>query len=173
MGSIRLDGLQRVTPHAVINDPSPRVSFEDEFEYKDIKLDLSIGQDRSNAPDGTSVNTIDLKDLRDAEDFKQALFNMFTTMPGQKILNPYFGLNLSHYCFNPINKVTADHIARAILIETPIQDPRIRIAHLSVVGDISMNTYHITFTLVLPSKKSSEIRIKGILNADGFSLGDN
>ena len=172
MASIKLDGLQRVTPHAVINDLSPRVSFEDEFDYKDIKFDLEFGEDRSNAPDGTSINTIDLKDLRDAADIKQALYNLFSTMPGQKLLNPYFGLNLAHYCFSPITKITADHIARSILIETPRQDPRINIVNLQVVGDINMNTYNVTFTLALPSKKSSEIRIKGQMNADGFSIVD-
>ena len=173
MASIKLDGLQRTTPHVVADDLTPHVSFEDDFDFKDIKLDIEFTDDRSNAPDGTSINNSDLKDLRDAEDLKQALYNLFSTMPGQKLLNPYFGLNLSHYCFNPINKITADHIARSILIETPRQDGRINIAQLQVIGDIAMNTYHVTFTLILPSKQSSEIKIKGFLNADGFSFGDN
>jgi len=99
MASIKLTGFENVKPQANNNNASPRVVAEDTFKYKDIKLDLEISTDLSNSPDGTSVNNNDLADLRDQHDIRQALRNIFRTMPGQKILNPYFGLNLAHYCF--------------------------------------------------------------------------
>ena len=170
MASIKLSGFERRRPQVNSNVTEPRVVDEDTFRYKDIKLDLEFSTDLSNSPDGTSVNTSDLGDLRDENDLKQSVKNIFRTMPGQKLLNPYFGLNMAHYCFDPINSVTADHIARTILIEVPQHDPRINIKHLSVVGDIENAQYNIEFTLSLPDVDKGLLNIKGILNSDGFDL---
>jgi len=172
MASIKLRGFENAKPQANRNNVAPRVVAEDTFKYKDIELDLKITTDLSNSPDGTSINSNDLADLRDAHDIKQALQNIFSTMPGQKILNPYFGLNLAHYCFDPVTNVTADHIARTILIEAPQQDNRINIKHLSVTGDVDRNVYEIEFTLMLPDVNSGLLNIKGLLNSDGFDLNN-
>lgn len=170
MASIKLTGFEKTTPQATVNNPTPNVVSEDEYRYKDITLDLKFGTDLTNSPDGTSINTNDLDDLKDEHDIKQALTNIFRTMPGQKLLNPYFGLNMAHYCFDPINRITADHIARTILIEAPQQDNRIDIKHLSVIGDVDKNVYEIEFTLALPNVNSGLLNIKGLLNSDGFAL---
>ena len=169
MASIRLKGFTKITPQSNINDLTPRIVAEDEFVYKDIKFDLAFKTDMSNAADGTAVNTSDLQDLRDEHDVTQALKNIFRTIPGQKILSPYFGLNLAHYCFEPVNSVTADHIARTILIEAPQQDSRLNIKHLTVIGDPDTNRYEIEFVLTLPDVGKSLLNIKGILNSDGFT----
>ena len=170
MASIKLDGFEKRRSQVTVNDPNPRILPEDEFTYKDIKYDLSFKTDLSNASDGTSVNTSDLEDLRDEHDIKQALNNIFNTMPGQKVLNPYFGLDLRHYCFDPVTNVTADHIARTILIEAPSQDSRINIVSLSVVGFIDLQQYQIEFTLQIDDIDSTLLNIKGTLNSDGFTL---
>ena len=170
MASIKLTGFVKLSPQITVNDPSPRILPEDEFVYKDIKLDLQFEGDLTNSPDGTTINTNDLVDLRDDNDIRQAVKNLFSTMPGQKVLNPYFGLNLSHYCFDPINPITANHLARTILIEAPAQDSRINIKHLFVNGNTDSNTYEIEFTLFIDNVNSGLLNIKGILNSDGFTL---
>tara|TARA_R110002020_G_scaffold30367_9_gene95787 strand:- start:1571 stop:2092 length:522 start_codon:yes stop_codon:yes gene_type:complete len=172
MASIKLRGLEKIKPHITVDDPTPRVSSDDEFTFKDIKLDLEFEQDSTNLPDGTTINTKDLKDLRDINDIKQALINILNTSPGQKLLNPFFGLNLSHYCFDPITRITADHIARTILVETPMQDSRINIKHLHVEGNIDENTYNIGFNITIPGSNTDVVNIKGILNSDGFTLSN-
>jgi len=172
MASIKLQGFEQIKPHVTVQDPTPRVPYEGEFRYRDIKLDFEWETDTSNLPDGTSINTQDLRDLRDVEDIKQALRNIFNTAPGQKLLNPFFGLNLMHYCFDPITRITADHIARTILVETPQQDSRINIKHLNVEGDIDTSTYNITFSIIIPGSNLDVVNIKGILNSDAFSIQD-
>ena len=170
MASIKLDNFRRQDPHAVIYDIEPRTVAEEAYLYKDIKLDLEFESDLTNSPDGTSVNSNDLAVLKDEQDVVNALRNIFSTLPGQKVLNPFFGLNLSHYCFDPINRITADHIARTILIETPLQDSRISIKYLTVVGKEDENVYSIEFQLELPDIKTGILNIKGVLNSDGMHI---
>ena len=171
MASIKLQGFEQVKPQKMVQNPNPKPSIDkDDFVYRDIRFDLQFDQDSTNLPDGTSVNTQDLADLKDVEDIKQALNNIFNTSPGQKLLNPYFGLNLTHYCFDPITRITADHIARTVLVETPQQDSRINIKHLTVEGDIDSSTYDITFSIIVPGSTMDVVNIKGVLNADGFSI---
>ena len=100
----------------------------------------------------------------------QSLYNLLTTIPGQKLLNPAYGLNLSHYCFEPINNVTSDHIARSLLIEVPKFEPRIQITNLNVVGHRELSEYHITFGIHVPDYETDILTIKGIVNSDGFKF---
>ena len=170
MASIKLDTFKMQSPQSVAYDKEPRTVDEERYVYKDIRLDLRFETDLTNSPDGTSINSGDLATLKDERELVNALKNVFSTLPGQKLLNPFFGLNLSHYCFDPVNRVTADHIARTILIETPLQDSRLNIKYLRVTGDQEAQQYSIEFTLDLPTLKAGLLNIKGILNSDGFTI---
>ena len=62
--------------------------------YRDIVLDLKIDYTKNTQLEKRR----EIKDLQISENLgaiKNSLFNLFTTMPGQKILNPLFGLNLT------------------------------------------------------------------------------
>ena len=170
MGSINLDEYSRTVPQQIQGNLRPRVLSEDAYKYKDIKLDLGFEIAVSNLPDSTPESTRDLTDLRNIQDVKQALLNLLTTVPGQKLLNPNFGLNLSHYCFEPITRITADHIARTILIEVPRQEPRLSISNLNVIGDIEEATYEIEFGIYVEELDNQAVTFKGLLNSDGFKF---
>jgi len=170
MPSINLQGLKAIKPQATREDLDPRVVPESQFKYKDIKLDLEFSSVNNNLADNTAINTKDLLDLRDIHDIKQSIYNMFNTMPGQKLLNPYFGLNLAHYCFEPITRITADRIARTILLEAPRQEPRMAIRHLTVEGNIELNQYNIVFNIHIDDADLEARWIKGKLNSDGFKF---
>ena len=164
MGSINIYGFEKDVPQVVEGDIRPNVTVGNEFTYKDIRFDLEYGAITDNNPADNSSNTTDLSDLRDLAAIKQAIFNLFTTVPGQKLLNPTYGLNLSHFCFEPITQITADHIARTVLIEAPKNEPRIDIIHLEIVGNGETNTYEITFSLTVPEYDNTVLNIKGIIN---------
>ena len=170
MASVNLDMLKAVDPHVTINDLDPHVGPDYAFKYKDIKLDLEYNTVNSNLPDDTSQGTKDLMDLKDMNDIKQSIFNLFNTKPGQKLLNPAFGLDLSHYCFEPVTQITADHLARTILVEGPGQEPRITITQLKVVGDVESGTYNISFNLEIPDNDIEVRLVKGKINSDGFKF---
>ena len=170
MASIKLAGLKEIQPHIVEGDLNPRVLEEEDYLYKDIQLDLEIGDTIGNFPITKGKGISDIKDLRNIQDIKQSLLNIFNTVPGQKLLNPYLGLNLSKYLFDPINAQTADLIARSIYLGLPAQEPRITITHLSVIGSIDEGIYDVQFGIQYRDKQIEEVVFKGTLSQEGMDL---
>ena len=170
MGSIRIDSLEKISPQATKDDLSPRVASMNEYTFKDVEFDLKIGTVVGNRPGNKPINNTDLTDLRDLAAIRQSIINIFNTTPGQKILNPNLGMNLSYFLFDPITEQTADLIARSILKGLAAQEPRVQITNLQVIGDIPGNSYLITFVLQLPNLNTSKAKFNGILTADGFTV---
>tara|TARA_R110002050_G_scaffold300427_3_gene469739 strand:- start:232 stop:747 length:516 start_codon:yes stop_codon:yes gene_type:complete len=170
MSSIDLKFLERSTPHTTEADPNPNVVSNDQYIYKDIKLDLEIGTVVGNLPANKPLDNTDFDDLRDIADIKQSLTNILNTQPGQKLLNPYLGLNLSRFCFEPINSITGDALARAIIGGLPAQEPRITISNLNVVGDPMTGVYTCEFTLSMTNKIMRAFYLKGTLDTTGFKF---
>ena len=98
MGKINLQFLEKQSPHSVEDDLSPNIVSADHYTYKDIKLDLQVGDIHGNLPVNLPLDNADFADLRDIDDLKQSLSNILNTKPGQKLLNPHFGLDLSNFC---------------------------------------------------------------------------
>ena len=170
MGSINLNELKSVKPQATVNNPNPNVEGNDNYTYKDIALDLQYTNVNNNAANpGAFINT-DITHLQDIADIKNSIENLLTTRPGQKLLNPTFGLNLGAYCFEPVNRVTADRIARTVLIDVPNQEPRIEISSLHVVGYEESGTYEIEFGIKIKDSTVGAQKMKGRLNSDGFKF---
>ena len=170
MGSLNLDFIEKSEPHATEADPNPTVVPSDEYTFKDIKLDLSLGRLYGNMPADKSLNNTDLADIRDIHAIKQSLANILATTPGQKLLNPYFGLDLTKFLFDPVTEQTGDLIARSILSGLADQEPRIIISQLQVFGDIDRHQYEITFTVGFPGLNVSDVQIQGTLSTSGFNL---
>jgi phage baseplate assembly protein W len=170
MGKINLQFLEKQSPHSVEDDLSPNIVSADHYTYKDIKLDLQVGDIHGNIPANLPLDNADFADLRDIDDLKQSLSNILNTKPGQKLLNPYFGLDLSNFCFEPITETTADLLARSIIRGLPMQEPRIQIEHLNVEGDIEQNTYTCTFTIKPVDSALNVMRISAVLGSDGFTI---
>ena len=60
-------------------------------------------------------NQQNLKAQYDLGAIKNSIKNIFVTFPGQKLLNPTFGLNLMQFLFLPISEVTANLIGQRIV----------------------------------------------------------
>jgi phage baseplate assembly protein W len=170
MGSIRIDSLARIVPQATKDDMSPSVASTDQYSFRDIEFDLFLGTVVGNRPGNKPINNTDINDLRDLAAIRQSVVNIFNTKPGEKILNPYLGMDLSHFLFDPITEQTADLIARSILKGLGEQEPRVRITNLQVIGDIPSNSYLITFVLQLPNLNTNKVRFNGVLTTDGFTV---
>ena len=169
MGSITIQSLEKISPRTTKDDLSPRTALTDDYTYRDVEFDLKLDNLGNVNPNDKTVNNIDITDLRDLMAIKQSVVNIFNTRPGQKILNPDLGMDLTHFLFDPITEQTADLLARSILKGLAVQEPRIRITNLEVVGDIPSNRYMITFVLQLPNLNTSKITFNGILTTDGFT----
>ena len=170
---IRLDRLKRVDPRTTADDRLPPQTPGNMYVYKDVKLDIDFIGYNGNIPAKMIVDESDIGDLRDSHDIRQSLTNLFNTKPGDRLTNPYFGLNLSTFLFDPITKITADLIGRSIIDGVGQFEPRVDLAQLDVVGRPDLNQYKINFTIKFTDENLSDTSFAGILNSDGFMFGDN
>ena len=171
MGSINLKSeLTRAHSRSSGADNSQPVPKKDEYTFKDIRMDIQFASNANNLPANSSPTAIDLEDLRDLQAIKQSIKNIFNTMPGQRLLNPKFGLNLAAFLFEPVNRITADTIARAIYFELPRQEPRIELDNISVMGDVDQGQYDVSFVITTSQKNMVNITVNGALTSDGFKF---
>ena len=170
MATINLNRFKQKPAQSVVNDEKPTVVPEETYVYKDISLDFTMGNVYGNAPADKGASPVDLTDLRDMEDIKQSLANIFNTMPGQKLLNPRFGLNLTRFVFEPMTQITADTIKRSIGMGLPMQEPRIEVIGIEVIGYRLEQTYDINITMTVKDTRINSRIFKGSLTSDGFKF---
>lgn len=135
--------------------------------YTDVKLDLepkTISTDslyRKNT-------TIDISQSVDEAAIKNSLINLFTTMPGQKLLEPTYGLNVNQYLFDAASEAIAEEIGEAILNGVSFWEPRVVIQRVSVNVDEDNNQYDIHIDMVIPTLTNKSVVFSGILNQTGL-----
>ncbi len=69
---------------------------ERNYLYTDLEFDLKLDYTKTS-PLNNYTEQKDIDVDRDIDAIKNSIFNIFTTAPGQKILNPIFGLNLMYF----------------------------------------------------------------------------
>ena len=135
--------------------------------YKDIALDLKpsyyyVGQINRSIP------LKDVQALYDLEAIKNSVRTCFLTSPGQKILNPIYGVDLRRWLFEPINNDTAYFIADDINVKLPTFEPRIEIRNVSVVPNIEEQQYDVTLQIDIPSLNIYGVSLRNYLNSNGY-----
>lgn len=135
--------------------------------YVDINLDLKQNTVKNPTLESQSI----IKDIvasYDMDAIKNSLYNLFTTIPGQKILNPIYGLNLMQFVFDEITDLKARSIGQLILNGITKFEPRITVKKILVVPDIENQTYEIGLKLDVPSLNINGISLKGVLSESGY-----
>lgn len=89
-------------------------------------------------------------------------------MPGQKILNPVFGINLMGYLFMGISSENARLIGETILLGITKFEPRVEVDNINVYTDFENQEYLIELLLSVPSLNITGLPIKGILAESGY-----
>lgn len=153
---------------AVIKIDSLKVNKDkDKPLYTDIRLDLK--QNYTLDPRLESKDVVkDILASYDMEAIKNSLFNLFTTIPGQKILNPIYGLNLAQFLFNGITETNARSMGNVILEGIYKFEPRLEVKKIRIFPDIENQTYEIGLRLDVPSLNIIGIELKGSLSESGF-----
>jgi len=139
----------------------------DDHVYKDIHFDLEKNYTRGTELD-KKLEIKDLKSDYDMDAIKNSLFNLFTTLPGQKILNPVYGLNLVQFVFTNLSEANARLIGKVIFEGTELFEPRVSILNINVNVDYDQNQYTINMRINVPSLNLSNVSIKGVLKDSGF-----
>ena len=112
----------------------------------------------------------DVAAIYDVEAVKNSIVTAFLTSPGDKILNPTYGVDLRQYIFEPIDDFTTDIIRDDIMIKLPIMEPRVEIVDVEVIGDEDNNTYYIDLQINIPTLDVYGLSIKSELNSVGYSI---
>jgi uncharacterized protein len=145
----------------------------DELEssfYRDVQLDF---KDNDNLPIKGLYNepmTTDIETSYDEAAIKNSLVNLFSTMPGQKLLNPDYGLNLGQFLFIPMSVTMARMIGTKILEGIEKYEPRITVENVNVYPDEEQSTYFIELTIKIPSLSNRNISFSGVLSQSGFGF---
>ena len=137
------------------------------FSYSDLSLDFELSSDINNTPVNRPDNKKDVKLLYDEQAIFQSIRNVFNTIPGQKILNPDFGLDLRRYLFESVSENTGSLIGDAIQ-KLPLYEPRVTVEEVNIVGRPSKNDYLIEIKITIPTLNNKDQIVKGILDTEGF-----
>ena len=161
MSNIVLRNLER--PTAV------EKTVEAGYLYKDVSFDL----DPTFTPSGEFQKKTDQQDLRpifNKTAVLTSLANIFTTTPGEKLLNPRFGIDLRAFLFDPVSETRAFIIGTKIYDNITSQEPRVEVEELTVTALMDEHEYVIDFKLSIPSLNLYGISLAGVLNNDGFNI---
>lgn len=156
MPSIKLDSLTTTKP-------------QNTHLFKDLALDLEPESVTTGALYREETIT-DIKHSLDEGAIKNSLRNLFTTMPGQKLLNPDYGLSINQFLFQPLTEDTAEEIGNRILRGIETYEPRVTVKNINVNLDIEQSQYDIYLTLTIPALSNSTVKFTGILTQPGFTM---
>jgi phage baseplate assembly protein W len=158
---IKIDSLKR--PTALDN------AIKRGFIFKDLKLDLDASKFvRSELY--SQPQPRDLSEIQDAESVINSVKNILTTAPGEKLLNPKFGLDLKKYIFEPINTTTSYFIATDIYYQLGVQEPRVTVENVTVEGSPDNLEIEVDITFSIPLLEIFSLSLKTTLNRDGYII---
>ena len=135
--------------------------------YSDLELDLIIDYTKNSALNNIKEQS-DIRADYDINAIKNSIFNIFTTIPGQKILNPTFGLNLLYFVFTGITTSNARSLGDIILKGINKYEPRVNVDNVNITTDIENQTYTIDMILSVPTLNINGLEVKASLAESGF-----
>lgn len=139
------------------------------FLYKDVLFDIRL--DYTTNPElFKEAEKVDLQPIYDSACILTSLRNIFTTSPGEKLLNPTFGLDLRDYLFETVSETRAFFIGQDIYEGLSIQEPRVQIESITVTAVIDEQTYEIDLNISIPTLDVNNLSLKGVLNNDGITF---
>ena len=154
---------------SLASDKITRKSLKRNYLYKDLRLDIQPGV-YLNRQLNKKEYLKDVDALFDVESVKNAVANAFLTSPGDKILNPEYGVDLRRFIFEPVDDFTTEIIKDDIETKLPVMEPRITVSRVQVVGDPDTNTYDISLQINVPSLDVEGLTIKSQLNSTGYTI---
>ena len=112
----------------------------------------------------------DLKPIYDANSVLNAIKNILTTSPGEKLLNPTFGVDLRDYLFETVSETRAFFLGTDLYNGLTDQEPRVSIERIDIVAVSDEQQYEIDLNISIPSLNINSISLRGILNNDGYTF---
>lgn len=135
--------------------------------YTDLNLDLTLGLTYNDQ----LVKKLQITDIQVDNNLGavyNSIANIISTSPGQKPLNPIFGIGFGDLLFLPVSEDRAHIIGTAIFTGIQKFEPRVNINNINVTADIEQQQYIITLNISVPRFKAQQVEVVGILDKTGF-----
>jgi len=139
--------------------------------YTDVALDFALDSTFSNEL-YKQQQILDLQADNNLGAIYNSITNIITTTPGQKPLNPVFGISFGQILFSQITNERALSIGNAIYAGIQKFEPRVNIINVNVTPDPEANQYEITITVNIPRFEAQQVEIVGILDKSGFYINN-
>lgn len=139
------------------------------YLYKDIGFDL-IPSFTNNVELYKDNEKQDIVPIYDANAIINSVRNILTTSPGEKLLNPLFGIDLRDYLFEPVSETRAFFLGTDLYNGLVDQEPRITLDNVSIVAIPDEMTYEITLQISIPTLNINGVSLRGVLNNDGYTF---
>lgn len=147
----RISGLSEEAVQVSSSDRLP-----DEV-YIDIATDQSLGTDgKIKMSKDVNVRAV-----------MNSLRNIFTWIPGERILNPEFGETISRHLYQGITQFNVEQIMSGIRSLCSRWEPRVRIVDVidkSTVEDTEDNTVHLEIVFTIPGLSDRQYTYSYIYN---------
>jgi phage baseplate assembly protein W len=138
-----------------------------QYLYADLHLDLEGSYNVGN----TLYQKPEINDFKldyDINAIKNSLANLFSTTPGEKVLNPEFGMDLRKYLFDPATRDVAENIRDEIYRQIAKFEPRVKIQNINITVLEDVNEFDITLVINIPSLNIINVPLLGTLNNNGY-----
>jgi phage baseplate assembly protein W len=145
----------------------PKQQSNSAYLYKDVHLDL-IENYTANSQKYKQQERQDFKADYDVEAVKNSIRNLLTTSPGEKILNPAYGLDFRGLLFEQVTKFRGEQLGNIITSQINVFEPRVVIDFIKIAVDEDQQQYEIDISISVPSLNLTGVSILGILNNDGY-----
>ena len=122
-----------------------------------LVTDLSSDSSKSYTYADISMTSSNLKvsKLTDLKAIKNSLHNIFSWIPGQRVLDPLFGSDLYRFLYEGITDLTKDKVQASIQSSVSKYEPRVKITDISYsdtsTDDIDNNQVNLVVTYEVPT----------------------
>lgn len=147
------------------------------YLYRDLHLDFTpvygkspYGAYTQNSELLKEQEIVDIVADYDLGAIRNSLYNIFTTIPGQKVLNPYFGLNLMQYVFEACDEDIANLIGNQIVAGVTTYEPRVTLNKVRVTAEPESQQYTIVISFSVPTLGNTSFNLTGLLSTSGFNF---
>lgn len=141
----------------------------DKVTYADLHLDL-INEFTLN---DNKYQVNEIRDIALDYDYNalvNSVRNLFLTVPGQKILQPEFGINLRRFIFEPMTESITYDIKDEIYIGFKRWESRIVPVKINVTANYELNEYNVDLVVRLRNLGDFDVKLSGTLNKDGYTF---
>jgi len=140
--------------------------------FSDLHLDVVIGNTYNNQL-FKQQQILDIQADNNLAAIYNSIVSIITTTPGQKPLNPVFGINFGDLTFLPCTNDRALSIGNAIYQGINQYEPRVVLNNVNVTPVFDQYQYIITISITVHRFSTQQVTIVGTLDKSGFYINNS